>query len=54
VIEISDLGGTKKFVFDLIKLAAANWDGSNPIQVVDSALLSGDPAAMAEFAEALG
>ena len=53
VIEISDLGGTKKFVFDLIKLAAAGWDGSNPIQIVDPALLSGDPEAMAGFKEAL-
>ncbi|MUL66201.1 hypothetical protein BOO86_17135 [Mycobacterium sp. CBMA 234] len=53
VIEISDLGGTKKFVFDLIKLAAANWDGSNPVQIIDPALLTGDPAAMAEFKEAM-
>lgn len=54
VIEISDLGGSKKFVFGLIKLAAAHWDGSNPIQIIDPALLGGDPAVMAEFAEALG
>jgi NADPH:quinone reductase-like Zn-dependent oxidoreductase len=54
VIEISDLGGTKKFVFDLIKLAAATWDGSHPIHVIDPALLSGDPAAMAQMTEALG
>ncbi|MGW6422266.1 zinc-binding dehydrogenase [Nocardia sp. NPDC055053] len=54
VIEISDLSGTKKFVFDLIRLAAANWDGTHPIQVVDPALLSGDPAAMDEMKAALG
>ncbi|WP_433667088.1 zinc-binding dehydrogenase [Nocardia sp. CA-136227] len=54
VIEISDLGGTKKFVFDLIKLATANWDGTNPIQVIDPGLLSGDPAAMEEMKAALG
>lgn len=54
VIEISDLGGTKKVVFDLIKLAAANWDGSNPIQVIDAGLLSGDPAAMEQMQAALG
>ncbi|MFM9376790.1 VOC family protein [Gordonia sp. VNK21] len=53
VVEISDLGGTKAFVFGLIKLAAENWDGSNPIQEIDAGLLSGDPEAaaalMAEF-----
>lgn len=53
VIEISDLGGTKRFVFDLIKLAAATWDGSKPIHIVDANMLSGDPAAMAEMMEAL-
>jgi NADPH:quinone reductase-like Zn-dependent oxidoreductase len=53
VVEISDIGGTKKFVFDLIKLAAANWDGSQPIHVIDPALLGGDPAAMAEMMGAL-
>ncbi|MEV0339036.1 zinc-binding dehydrogenase [Nocardia sp. NPDC050713] len=54
VIEISDVGGTKKFVFDLVKTAAAHWDGSNPIQTIDTALLGGDPAAMAAMLEALG
>ncbi|MFD4352608.1 zinc-binding dehydrogenase [Nocardia sp. NPDC058518] len=54
VIEISDLGGSKKFIFDLIKLAAANWDGSNPIQEIDAALIGGDPAAQAAMLEALG
>lgn len=53
VIEISDLDGSKKFAFDLIKLAAANWDGSNPIQIIDPTLLSGDPEAMAGFKEAM-
>ncbi|WP_431965357.1 zinc-binding dehydrogenase [Nocardia sp. bgisy134] len=46
VIEISDVGGTKKFVFDLVKLAAATWDGSNPIRIVDAGLIGGDPAVM--------
>ncbi|WP_063721737.1 zinc-binding dehydrogenase [Nocardia vinacea] len=54
VVEISDLGGTKKFVFDLVELAAANWDGTNPVQVIDPALLSGDLAAMEEMKAALG
>ncbi|MFE5478375.1 MULTISPECIES: zinc-binding dehydrogenase [unclassified Nocardia] len=54
VVEISDLSGSKKFVFDLIKVAAANWDGTHPIQVIDPALLSGDPAAMDEMKAALG
>ncbi|WP_216907525.1 zinc-binding dehydrogenase [Nocardia noduli] len=54
VVEISDFGGTKKFVFDFIELAAANWDGTNPIQVIDPALLSGDPAVMDEMKAALG
>jgi NADPH:quinone reductase-like Zn-dependent oxidoreductase len=53
VIEISDLGGSKKFVFDLIKLAAATWDGSKPIHHIDAELLS-DPARQAEMLEALG
>ncbi|MFE3758561.1 zinc-binding dehydrogenase [Nocardia tengchongensis] len=54
VIEISDVGGTKKFVFDLVKLAAANWDGSNPIQTIDARLIGGDPATMTAMLEALG
>ncbi|MGW3667051.1 zinc-binding dehydrogenase [Streptomyces sp. NPDC005141] len=54
VVEISDAGGSKKFVFDLIKLAAANWDGTNPIQEIDASLIGGDPAAMAEMMEAFG
>ncbi|OBB84377.1 zinc-binding dehydrogenase [Mycolicibacterium peregrinum] len=54
VVEISDLGGTKKFVFDLIKAAAASWDGSEPIHHIDAALLSGDPAAMDAMKDALG
>lgn len=54
VIEISDVGGGKKVIFDLIKLAAANWDGSNPIQEIDASLISGDPAARAAMLEALG
>ncbi|MFQ6395652.1 zinc-binding dehydrogenase [Nocardia sp. KC 131] len=54
VIEISDLGGSKKFIFDLIKIAAANWDGSNPIQQIDAGLIGGDPAAQAAMLEALG
>ncbi|MGV9408273.1 zinc-binding dehydrogenase [Nocardia sp. NPDC003693] len=54
VIEISDVGGTKKFIFDLVKLAAANWDGSNPIQTIDAGLIGGDPAVMATMLEALG
>nr|WP_236566786.1 hypothetical protein [Nocardia sp. CY41] len=54
VIEISDVGGAKKFVFDLVKPAAANWDGSNPIQAVDAGLLGGDPTVMTVMLEALG
>jgi len=54
VIEISDVGGGKKLVFDLIKLAAANWDGSNPIQEIDANLIGGDPAARAAMLEAIG
>ncbi|MFI1732642.1 zinc-binding dehydrogenase [Streptomyces acidicola] len=53
VIEISDLGGSKKFLFGLIKLAAANWDGSRPIQEIDARLLS-DPDAQADMLAALG
>lgn len=53
VVEISDLGGSKKFVFDLIKLAAASWDGSNPVMKIDARLLT-DPAAQAEMLAALG
>ncbi|MGW6007404.1 zinc-binding dehydrogenase [Streptomyces sp. NPDC055210] len=54
VIEISDLGGSKKLVFDLIRTAAAHWDGSHPVQRVDAALIDGGPSAMAEMMEALG
>ncbi|MEV7084468.1 zinc-binding dehydrogenase [Streptomyces sp. NPDC093085] len=54
VIEISDVGGTKKLVFDLIRTASANWDGSNPVQRVDAGLISGDPAALTALVEALG
>lgn len=54
VIEISDLGGSKKFIFGLIKAAAAHWDGSNPIQEIDVDLLGGDPAARTALLEALG
>ncbi|GAA14887.1 VOC family protein [Gordonia alkanivorans] len=53
VVEISDVGGTKKFVFDLIKLATANWDGSSPIQEIDASLIRGDPTALAEIMEVL-
>lgn len=53
VIEISDLGGSKKFVSDLAKLAAAHWDGSNPIQEIDARLIT-DPAAQAQILDALG
>ncbi|MFD8818458.1 VOC family protein, partial [Streptomyces sp. NPDC059627] len=54
VIEISDAGGSKKVVFDLIRLAAANWDGTNPIQEIDAGLIGGDPAAMTAMMEAFG
>ncbi|MFE3223446.1 alcohol dehydrogenase catalytic domain-containing protein [Nocardia sp. NPDC059228] len=54
VIEISDVGGTKRLVFDLVRMAAANWDGSNPIQAIDAGLIGGDPAAMTAMFEALG
>ncbi|NDK89333.1 VOC family protein [Gordonia desulfuricans] len=54
VVEISDVGGTKRFVFDLVKLAADNWDWSNPIQEIDASLIGGDPAALAEIMAALG
>ena len=54
VIEISDVGGSKKFIFGLIKLAAASWDGTSPIQEVDASLISGDPAAAAALMEAFG
>ncbi|MGW4121234.1 zinc-binding dehydrogenase [Nocardia sp. NPDC004711] len=54
VIEISDVGGTKRLVFDLVRMAAANWDGSNPIQTIDAGLIGGDPAAMTAMLEALG
>lgn len=36
-------------------MAAANWDGSNPIQEIDANLIGGDPAAQAAMPpEALG
>ncbi|MFF3941796.1 VOC family protein [Streptomyces phaeofaciens] len=54
VIEISDVGGTKRFVFDIIRTASANWDGTRPIQEIDPHLIGGDPAATAEILEALG
>jgi len=54
IIEISDVGGSKKFIYDLVKLAAANWDGTNPIQEIDASLISGDPAAAAALMEAFG
>lgn len=54
VIEISDVGGSKKFVFDLIKMAAAGWDGSNQVQEIDADLIGGDPEAMAEMMAAFG
>ncbi|BDT90983.1 hypothetical protein IFM12275_09590 [Nocardia sputorum] len=54
VIEISDVGGTEKFVFDLVKMAAAHWDGSHPIRTIDTGLLGGDPAVMTAMLEALG
>ncbi|MEU6195210.1 zinc-binding dehydrogenase [Streptomyces sp. NPDC047061] len=54
VIEISDTGGAKKVVFDLIRLAAAHWDGTQPIQEIDASLLGGDPAAMAATLAAFG
>ncbi|MGY0541515.1 zinc-binding dehydrogenase [Nocardioides sp. YJ-D4] len=54
VVEISDVGGSKKLIFDLIKLAATNWDGSNPVQEIDAGLIGGDPAAAAALMEAFG
>jgi len=54
VIEISDVGGTKRFVFDIIRTASADRDGTQPIQEIDPLLLGGDPAATAEILEALG
>ena len=54
VIEISDLGGTKAFVFGLIKMAAEGWDGSNPIQEIDPALIGGDPEVAAALLAELG
>lgn len=54
VVEISDVGGSKKFIFDLIKAAASSWDGSNPIQKIDANLIGGDPAATAAIMEAFG
>ncbi|HEV7196421.1 MAG TPA: hypothetical protein VGN19_10805 [Pedococcus sp.] len=49
VIELSDLGGQQE-----VKMAAANWDGSNPNQEIDANLIGGDPAAQAARLEALG
>jgi hypothetical protein len=39
-VEISDLGGAKAQLFDYVKLAAAHWDGSNPLQVIDPNMLA--------------
>ncbi|MFE4501011.1 zinc-binding dehydrogenase [Rhodococcus sp. NPDC056743] len=39
-VEISDLGGAKAQLFDYVKLAAAHWDGSNPVQVIDPNMLA--------------
>jgi hypothetical protein len=35
-------------------MAAANWDGSNPIHTVGSRLIGGDPTVMTAMLEALG
>lgn len=53
VVEISDLGGSKQFIFGLIKLAAANWDGSNSVNEIDARLLT-DPSMQAEMLANLG
>jgi NADPH:quinone reductase-like Zn-dependent oxidoreductase len=39
-VEISDLGGAKAALFDYVKTAAAHWDGSNPVIVIDPAMLA--------------
>lgn len=39
-VEISDLGGAKAALFDYVKKAAAHWDGSNPVIVIDPAMLA--------------
>lgn len=39
-VEISDLGGAKAALFDYVKKAAAHWDGSNPVVVIDPAMLA--------------
>ncbi|MFF2109903.1 zinc-binding dehydrogenase [Rhodococcus koreensis] len=39
-IEISDLGGAKAQLFEYVKLAAENWDGTHPVQVIDPAMLA--------------
>ncbi|AXL53462.1 putative oxidoreductase [Paraburkholderia caffeinilytica] len=39
-VEISDLGGAKAALFDYVKKAAAHWDGSNPVTVIDPAMLA--------------
>ncbi|MDV8070680.1 hypothetical protein R4P64_29540 [Rhodococcus sp. IEGM 1366] len=39
-VGISDLGGAKAQLFDYVKLAAALWDGSNPVQAIDPAMLA--------------
>ncbi|MFJ3671503.1 zinc-binding dehydrogenase [Streptomyces sp. NPDC090106] len=54
VIEISDIGGSKKLVFDLIRLAAANWDGTRPVQRIDARLVGGDSTALAALMEDFG
>ncbi|HEY5853858.1 MAG TPA: VOC family protein [Aldersonia sp.] len=41
VVEISDLGGAKATVFEFVKTAAAGWDGSPPVIVIDPAVLQG-------------
>lgn len=54
VVEISDVGGAKAMIFGLIKMAADNWDGSNPIQQIDAELIGGDPEAAARLLAELG
>ncbi|BCY08639.1 zinc-binding dehydrogenase [Actinoplanes sp. L3-i22] len=39
VVEISDLGGSKAKLFEYVRMAARHWDGTNPIQVIDPAML---------------
>ncbi len=36
VIEISDISGGKGRFFDHVRKAAANWDGSDPVRVIES------------------